>query len=97
MNGAIAELCAKIIRPPSRRSVSTIGIIHQSFAAQRKLSNSPAIENFMSRFFIIPPMSLLNQMLPQHEHIHATTAEGAERLLGRVHNRFASKVERGIQ
>jgi len=51
MNGAMAELWAKMMIPPRRRSIKIIGIIHQSFIAQRKPRSSPAIENFIMRFF----------------------------------------------
>ncbi len=45
MNGAMAELWARMMSPPSSKRTNTIGIIHQSFAAQKKRSSSPAIEN----------------------------------------------------
>src|SRR5215471_13416997 len=97
MNGAMAELCAKMITPPRSNRVTTIGIIHQSFTAQKKPSSSPAIENFMNSFFIDPSLLLLDHVLAHHQHVHAATAEGAEGLARRVHDRFAPEIERGVE
>src|ERR1019366_725534 len=43
MNGAIAELCARINRIANRPSVMRIGVIHQRLLLQKKANNSPAI------------------------------------------------------
>ena len=43
MNGAIAELCAKITDGPKKKSVISIGIIPQRLLSQKMENNSPAI------------------------------------------------------
>jgi hypothetical protein len=43
MNGAIAELCAKITGAPKTKSVISIGIIHQRLLSQKMETNPPAI------------------------------------------------------
>ena len=42
MKGAIAELWAKIMIPPSINSATIIGSIHQSFRSQKNSRNSAA-------------------------------------------------------
>lgn len=43
MNGAIAELCATIIKMPNNSSTVIIGTIHQRLLPQKNPNNSPAI------------------------------------------------------
>src|SRR5271167_3438902 len=43
MKGAIAELCARTIRTPRRKSVTSIGTSHHFLALQKNASNSPAV------------------------------------------------------
>src|SRR5271165_2611228 len=45
MNGAIAELCARINSRAKTPSVIRIGVIHQRLLLQKKANNSPAIPN----------------------------------------------------
>ncbi len=43
MNGAMAELCAKINNSANRPSVTKIGVIHQRLLLQKNANSSPAI------------------------------------------------------
>src|SRR5690348_4062313 len=102
MNGAIAELCARMIRPPSNSSMQTTGTIHQSFADQRKLSSSPAMGNFINTLFtaiasLRGRCSLFHHVLSEDQHVDAAPAEGAVRLRRRVDDRLAFEVERGVE
>src|SRR5467141_869668 len=96
MNGAMAELWAKMMMQPRSSSVKTIGIIHQSLTVQKNDSNYPAIENFMSRLFI-GVSSLLDWVLAEDEHVYAAAAESAEGLGRCVHDRLTLEVERCIE
>src|SRR5262245_37377221 len=96
MNGAMAELWARMMRPPSKRSMKTMGSIHHSLAAHRKPRSSPTMENFMNMLFTASS-SLLHEMLSENQHVHAAPAEGAVGLGGRVDDRLALQIERGVQ
>src|SRR5271169_4620827 len=45
MNGAMAELCARINSTANRQSVIRIGVIHQRLLLQKNENSSPAIPN----------------------------------------------------
>jgi hypothetical protein len=47
MNGAIAELCAKIRIPPSSKRATIIGSIYQSFRSQKNAISSAAIPSLV--------------------------------------------------
>lgn len=63
MKGAMAELCARIIRMPNSNSTVIIGTIHQRLFPQKNPSSSPAIPNRRPAVFIkLIVSSLCNQM-----------------------------------
>src|SRR5208337_655318 len=45
MNGAMAELCARINSTANRQSVIRIGVIHQRLLLQKNENSSPAMPN----------------------------------------------------
>src|SRR5271157_5374206 len=58
MNGAMAELCARINSRAKTPSVIRMGVIHQRLLLQKKANNSPAIPNRCPVVFkkpIFPP------------------------------------------
>src|SRR2546429_5455755 len=52
MNGATAELCAKISSPPTIKSTMIIGVSYHHLFCQKNWSSSPAIANRLTRFWI---------------------------------------------
>jgi hypothetical protein len=51
MNGARGEPAAKMNNKPNKTNMTIMGIIHQSFRCQRKLSNSPNVPDLDIKFF----------------------------------------------
>src|SRR5262245_52210239 len=97
MNGATAEPCARMTTPPSTSSPNTIGIIHQSLASHRNPRSSPPMDSFIRKFFITRSSSLLDDVLPEDQHVHPTPAERAERFGRSVDDRLALEIERRIE
>src|SRR6266540_2796249 len=108
MNGAMAELWAKIIKKPKRTRRISIGISHHNFRAQKNCNSSEAMlkrpntlrmYSIAAPHFIITPGSrrLLHEAMLQDQHIHARSAEGAEGFLRGVHDRLALEIERRVQ
>src|SRR5215813_4031406 len=102
MKGAMAELWARMMSPPSKRSMNTIGSIHQSLAAHRKLRSSLTMENFSKTLFTGPASSrgrdsLLHQMFAEDQHVHPAPTEGAVGLSRGVDDRLALQVEGRVQ
>src|SRR5213592_1386498 len=100
MNGATAELWASSSRPARARSITTIGIIHQSFAAHRKASNSRMIPSRRPAARIaldIVIVLLSHDVVAEDEHVEAAPAEGREGVLRRVDDGLTAQVERGVE
>src|SRR3990172_4981198 len=70
MNGASAEVCAKINRSPKTSSTMTIGMSHHSRCRQKKRRSSPAIPSFEeTRPFmdVLYPPPNIEASIPPHE------------------------------
>src|SRR6266511_5196888 len=108
MNGAMADVWAKRMRKPNMTRRTTIGSSHQSFRSQKNCSSSEAMPKRPTRprkKYIVPPYRgghvsrstrssrLLKNAMIKHQHVHATSVEGAEGLLRGVHDRFTFQIE----
>jgi hypothetical protein len=90
MNGAIAELWAKIMRHPSSSKTHSMGNIHQSFWCQKNAISSAIMGNFASKAFICNLLVLfLDHVVAENQHIYAASAKGAIGLGRRIDNRLA--------
>src|SRR5256886_12758535 len=105
MNGATAELCAKISSPPTIKSTMIIGVSHHHLFCQKNWSSSPAIANRLTRFWIrrmpaprLPSsQGLLHDDIPEDEGVHSAVVERSERLEWCVDDRLAPQVEGRVE
>src|SRR2546426_5705893 len=105
MNGATAELCAKISSPPTIKSTMIIGVSHHHLFGQKNWSSSPAIANRLTRFWIrrmpaprLPSsQGLLHDDIPEDEGVHSAVVERSERLEWCVDDRLAPQVEGRVE
>src|ERR1051325_8373312 len=108
MNGAIAELCAKTMRPPNTNSTSSIGVSHHHLLFQKKPNSSPktpvrftnSSKNFIGPFplsLLIGQRRLIYQVIAQNKHIHSASSKRLKRFLGSIYDRLALVIKRGIK
>src|SRR5437879_1937880 len=106
MKGAIAELWAKMMSAATRSSARIIGVSHHHLLWTKKARRSPAIpmrlirpsRKLMPRLRLFSDFGRLrNDAIAQHEHIHPACHERSERLLRRVDDGLAPKVERRVE
>src|ERR1700739_2600663 len=104
MKGAIALDWAKITSAATRRRDRGIGGIHHHLCCQKNASSSPAIP----RRAIRPSMTrirlslrasrgLVDDVVAEHQDVHAALHEGVERLGRGVDDGLAAEVERGVE
>jgi hypothetical protein len=98
MNGAMAELWAKIMRHPSSSKTNSMGNIHQSFWCQKNAISSAIMGNFDNKAFIAISLVLfLNHVVAENQHIYAASAKGAIGFGRCIDDRLAFEIERRIQ
>jgi hypothetical protein len=98
MNGAMAELWAKIMRHPSSSKTNSIGNIHQSFWCQKNAISSAIMGNFDNKAFICNLLVLfLDHVVAENQHIDTAAAKGAIGFARCIDNRLAFEIERRIQ
>src|SRR5262249_61936653 len=93
---SICKHWEKICNPPGGSNIDTRGSTRHTPTAHRSPNSPPATENF-ARTPLICLSSLFDDVLAEHEPVHAAPAEGAVRFGRRVHDRLALEVERGVE
>src|SRR5262245_4116756 len=107
MNGATAELCAKIRSAPNTTRSTRIGVSHHHLFFEKNRSSSPRMPIRLATSAMngicIPSCGnaglhwLFNQTFTEHENVQPASDERAERLSRRVDDRFTFEIERRIQ
>src|SRR5438477_13127956 len=104
MNGAIALDWAKITSAATRRRARSIGVIHHHLCCQKYASSSPAIPRRATRpsmtrirFSLRASRRLVDDVVAEHEDVHAALHEGVERFGRSVDDGLAAEVERGVE
>src|SRR5213594_1488201 len=101
MNGAIAELCAKMISKPKRSRTTTMGINHQRLPPHKNESNSRAIPKRRRATWmkligssLTPEMHrqellLGDEEIPDHQRVDSGAIKAADRIPWIAHQRLA--------